>query len=99
MAGKTGTAQSGGERPHAWFAGYTFEERADKPDIAIAVVVEYGGEGSDYGAPIFRRIVELYFVGQPQKLYWWETALNEPFTPTPEVTETPVPDSTPTPGP
>ncbi len=27
VAGKTGTAQSGSDLPHAWFAGYTFAER------------------------------------------------------------------------
>ncbi len=84
VSGKTGTAESGiPAYPHAWFAGYTMENRPDKPDIAIAVFVEYKGEGSDYAAPIFRRIVEIYFSGRPQTPYWFEESIGVTETPTP----------------
>jgi cell division protein FtsI/penicillin-binding protein 2 len=84
VSGKTGTAESGTPGyPHAWFAGYTSENRTDKPDIAIAVFVEYKGEGSDYAAPVFRRIVEIYFSGHPQTPYWFEESIGVTETPTP----------------
>jgi penicillin-binding protein 2 len=57
-AGKTGTAESGQEEPHAWFAGYA---PADSPQIAIAAVVEHAGEGSKEAAPLVRQVIEAYF--------------------------------------
>ena len=62
VAGKTGTAESGQEEPHAWFAGYA---PADDPEIAIAVIVEHAGEGATYAAPLFRAVVEAYFKIEP----------------------------------
>jgi len=58
VAGKTGTAESGQEEPHAWFAGYT---PADTPRVAIAVILEEAGEGSKVAAPLFRQVAEAFF--------------------------------------
>jgi penicillin-binding protein 2 len=92
-AGKTGTAQSGSitGRPHAWFAGYTncaevaedYPVCATKPDIAVAVIVENIGDGSEYGAPIFRRMIQVHYFDTPQSLFWWEANYGVPRTPTP----------------
>jgi penicillin-binding protein 2 len=61
-AGKTGTAETPEEKPHAWFAGYAPYE---DPQIAVAVVVENSGEGSVFAAPICRQVMEAFFYGPP----------------------------------
>ena len=40
---------------------------ADKPEIAIAVVVENGGYGSVTAAPIAKEVFQTYF-GKPKKV-------------------------------
>ena len=81
MAGKTGTAQvianKAGEkydakkvseynRDHAWFIAFA---PADKPRIAMAVLVENGGHGGTTAAPIARKVMDYYLLGKdPQPL-------------------------------
>lgn len=58
VAGKTGSAETGKGTTHSWFACYC---PAEQPQIAVAVFVEEGGEGSVAGAPVVRKILEAYF--------------------------------------
>ncbi|MBI5824107.1 MAG: hypothetical protein HZB18_08780 [Chloroflexi bacterium] len=85
VAGKTGTAESGNGLSHAWFAGYTLnEENTGLPDIAIAVIVENIGEGSEYAVPFFRAMVETYYYGSPQRPFYDFGQIGyPPYTPTP----------------
>jgi cell division protein FtsI/penicillin-binding protein 2 len=92
FGGKTGTAQSGGEEPHSWFVAYTFSAKPNKPDIAVAVIAEYSGEGSTYAARMVRRVFEIYFFGKPSALYPWESEYGMRGTETPTETEEIVPE-------
>lgn len=58
--GKTGTAQNRG-RDHSVFMGFA---PMDDPKIAIAVYVENGGFGADFGVPIGAVMMEQYLKGK-----------------------------------
>jgi peptidoglycan glycosyltransferase len=62
VAGKTGTAQTTpGAAPHAWFTAFA---PATNPKVAVAVVVEHGGDlgneatGGRVAAPIAKAVIE-----------------------------------------
>jgi peptidoglycan glycosyltransferase len=57
VAGKTGTAQVAAGAPHSWFTGYAPYGDAAR-QLAFAVVVEHGGYGAQFAAPMAREIVE-----------------------------------------
>ena len=60
-AGKTGTAQLGGEQaPHSWFIGFAPAQDDATPGIAVAVLIESGGSGSANAAPIAGRVMAEY---------------------------------------
>ncbi len=59
VAGKTGTAQWSTTKPtHAWFTGFA---PYDKPEVAITILVEAGGEGSSVAVPIANEVLTWYF--------------------------------------
>jgi penicillin-binding protein 2 len=75
IAGKTGTAQVSGIgqgesyvesrtaehlRDHALFIAFA---PVDDPQIAVAVIVENGGHGGAVAAPIARRLMDQYLIG------------------------------------
>lgn len=60
VCGKTGTAQNHGQ-DHSIFMGFA---PMNNPKIAIAVYVENGGFGADYGVPIGALMMEQYMKGK-----------------------------------
>lgn len=60
VCGKTGTAQNRG-RDHSAFMGFA---PMNEPKIAVAVYVENGGWGADYGVPLGGLIMEQYINGK-----------------------------------
>ena len=62
VAGKTGTAQTGGDKDyHAWFTGFgPYED----PEIVLTILVEEGGGGSEVSVPIARDIFNWWFANR-----------------------------------
>jgi penicillin-binding protein A len=61
VAGKTGTAEVGPDRPSdAWFIAFA---PAQAPRVAIAVLIVNGGVGGDVAAPIARQVLESALAG------------------------------------
>jgi len=90
IAGKTGTAQVVGmkqgqkyvesqvaerHRDHALFIAFA---PAEKPRIAIAVLVENGGHGGSIAAPIARTVMDYYLLGKVPKEPLAPDAAEEP---------------------
>ena len=91
IAGKTGTAQVTRGKPrgrnadmanawyyrrsHAWFAGYA---PASDPQLAIVVLVEHGGHGGKYAAPIAVRVLQEALGGVPGSAAHVATARGKP---------------------
>lgn len=58
VAGKTGSAEFDSKgTSHAWFVGFA---PADKPKIAVSIVVEGAGTGSRYAVPIAEKMFREY---------------------------------------
>jgi len=97
--GKTGTAQNPFGESHAWFAGYSDMDSEFQSDIAVAVLLENAGEGSEMAAPVFRRAVSLYFSNYSNPGYTlpWEAYPYVVASPTPIPTNTLIPTNTPIP--
>ena len=62
VAGKTGTAQAGGEgkQDTSWFAAITNPANDPAlPQYVVVAMVEQGGFGADTAAPIVRRVIDF----------------------------------------
>ncbi|NPV29790.1 MAG: hypothetical protein HPY58_09095 [Firmicutes bacterium] len=56
VAGKTGSAENPAGSPHAWFVAFA---PADRPRVAVSVLIENGGQGGRVAAPIARELMKL----------------------------------------
>ena len=64
VAGKTGTAEVKGKKPHAWFT--CFAPYRD-PKIVLTILIENGGEGFRVAVPLAKEILDWYWKHQKDK--------------------------------
>lgn len=66
VACKTGTAETVGEKTHAWFTAFGGPSEAsaegdNRSQLSVTAIIEEGGEGSVVAAPVVKKILEKYF--------------------------------------
>jgi penicillin-binding protein 2 len=98
VGGKTGTAEVGAvledgtyDRQHAWFTCFA---PFDEPEIALAIVIEEGGEGSDYAVPVADKVLRAYFESTGRRPRGRILPADETE---PEAASTPAPAAVPSP--
>ncbi len=64
VAGKTGTAQNSAGDDHAWFICFA---PVDQPRLALAVIVEHGGAGSQAAVPVAEGLLRM-----AREIGWFE---------------------------
>ena len=74
LCGKTGTAQNPHGKDHSIFIAFAPK---DNPKIAVSVVVENGGFGTTWAAPIGTLIIEQYLLGETRETWYKNKMLNE----------------------
>jgi penicillin-binding protein 2 len=75
MCGKTGTAQNPHGKDHSLFVAFAPK---DNPKIAVSIIVENGGFGATWAAPIGMLLIEHYLLGGETRYPWHkERMLNE----------------------
>lgn len=88
VCGKTGTAENPHGKSHSWFSCFAPEEN---PKIAVAIIIENGGWGASYAAPIASLVVEKYINGKiverrkPLEKRMFESVLIDAPKPTPQL--------------
>jgi penicillin-binding protein 2 len=112
IAGKTGTAQvftvarnqsldnqktvSDRLRDHSWFIAFA---PAEDPRIAVALIVENGGFGSQVAAPVVRKVMDTYLLDAEGKLKMPLAPGTKPVVPLPgppsQSDEDPPPEALP----